>query len=194
MKKISYADLLPNKMYEAQRDTIRQSIMEHKKTRRVQVGKNMMLHFEDYMVMKYQIQELMRAEKLNEEEEILEELAVYNPLIPDGKNLKVTMMLEYPNAEERHDRLQQLVGVEELISIEIDGHEKVYPIANEDLPRSTDEKTSSVHFLRFEFDDDSVVSAKSGADWYIHCEHLAYKHICGPLKREVTQSLLRDFL
>ena len=119
MKKISYADLLPNKMYEAQRDTIRQSIMEHKKTRRVQVGKNMMLHFEDYMVMKYQIQELMRAEKLNAEEEILEELAVYNPLIPDGKNLKVTMMLEYPNAEERQDRLKQLIGVEELISIEM---------------------------------------------------------------------------
>ena len=119
MKKISYADLLPNKMYEAQRDTIRQSIIEHKKTRRVQVGKNMMLHFEDYMVMKYQIQELMRAEKLNEEEEILEELAVYNPLIPDGKNLKVTMMLEYPNAEERHDRLKQLIGVEELSLIHI---------------------------------------------------------------------------
>ena len=194
MKKISYDDLLPNKMYETQRDAIRQSIMEHKKTRRVQVGKNMMLHFEDYMVMKYQIQELMRAEKLNEEQEILEELAVYNPLIPDGKNLKVTMMLEYPNAEERHDRLKQLIGVEELISIEIDGHDKVYPIANEDLPRSTDEKTSSVHFLRFEFDDDSVGSAKNGADWYIHCEHLAYKHTCGPLKREVTRSLLRDFL
>ena len=119
MKKLSYADLLPNKMYEAQRDAIRQSIMEHKKTRRVQVGKNMMLHFEDYMVMKYQIQELMRAEKLNEEEEILEELPVYNPLIPDGKNLKVTMMLEYQNAEERHDRLKQLIGVEELISIEM---------------------------------------------------------------------------
>ena len=86
------------------------------------------------------------------------------------------------------------VAREELISIEIDGHDKVYPIANEDLPRSTDEKTSSVHFLRFEFDDDSVGSAKNGADWYIHCEHLAYKHTCGPLKREVTRSLLRDFL
>ena len=97
MKKISYSDLISNKLYESQRAVIRQSIMEHKKTRRVQIGPNMMLHFEDFMLMRYQVQELMRTEKLTEEKEILEELDAYNPLIPDVRNLKVTMMLEYPN-------------------------------------------------------------------------------------------------
>ena len=101
MKKISFSDLISNELYESQRALIRQSIMEHKKTRRVQIGPNMMLHFEDFMLMRYQVQELMRTEKLTEEKEILEELDAYNPLIPDGKNLKVTMMLEYPNPEER---------------------------------------------------------------------------------------------
>ena len=159
MKKISYSDLISNKLYESQRVVIRQSIMEHKKTRRVQIGPNMMLHFEDFMLMRYQVQELMRTEKLTEEREILEELDAYNPLIPDGRNLKVTMMLEYPNPEERQERLSQLIGIEELVSIEIEGHDRVYPIANEDLPRSSDEKTSAVHFLRFEFSEESISSA-----------------------------------
>ena len=139
MKKISVSDLLTNKIYEEQRTAFRRSIMEHKRTRRVQIGPNMMLHFEDYMIMRYQVQELMRTEKLIEKEDIIEELSAYNPLIPDGTNLKATMMLEYPNPEERQQRLKQLVGVEELISIEIEGHDRVYPIANEDLPRATNE-------------------------------------------------------
>ena len=193
MKKISYSDLISNKLYESQRAVIRQSIMEHKKARRVQIGPNMMLHFEDFMLMRYQVQELMRTEKLTEESEILEELDAYNPLIPDGRNLKVTMMLEYPNPEERQERLSQLIGIEELVSIEIEGHDRVYPIANEDLPRSSDEKTSAVHFLRFEFSEESISSAKSGADWYIRCEHLAYKHTRGPIEQQIRQSLVRDF-
>jgi len=193
MKKISYSDLISNELYESQRAVIRQSIMEHKKTRRVQIGPNMMLHFEDFMLMRYQVQELMRTEKLTEESEILEELDAYNPLIPDGRNLKVTMMLEYPNPEERQERLSQLIGIEELVSIEIEGHDRVYPIANEDLPRSSDEKTSAVHFLRFEFSEESISSAKSGAEWYIRCEHLAYKHTRGPIEQQIRQSLVRDF-
>ena len=193
MKKISYSDLISNKLYESQRAVIRQSIMEHKKTRRVQIGPNMMLHFEDFMLMRYQVQELMRTEKLTEEKEILEELDAYNPLIPDGRNLKVTMMLEYPNPEERQERLSQLIGIEELVSIEIKGHDRVYPIANEDLPRSSDEKTSAVHFLRFEFSEESISSAKNGAEWYIRSEHLAYKHTRGPIEQQTRQSLVRDF-
>ena len=193
MKKISPSDLLTNADYEAQRTVFRQSIMEHKKTRRVQVGPNLMLHFEDYMVMRYQVQELMRTEKLTEKEDIVEELSAYNPLIPDGANLKATMMLEYPNPEERQLRLKQLIGIEELISIEIEGHDRVYPIANEDLPRSSDEKTSAVHFLRFEFSEESIFSAKNGAEWYIRCEHLAYKHTRGPIEQQIRQSLVRDF-
>ena len=194
MKKISYSDLISNKLYESQRAVIRQSIMEHKKTRRVQIGPNMMLHFEDFMLMRYQVQELMRTEKITEEKEILEELDAYNPLIPDGRNLKVTMMLEYPNPEERQERLSQLIGIEELVSIEIKGHDSVYPIANEDLPRSSDEKTSAVHFLRFEFTEESITSAKNGAEWYFRCEHLAYQHTRGPIEPQIRQSLVRDFL
>ena len=149
-------------------------------------------YFEDFMLMRYQVQELMRTEKLTEEKEILEELDAYNPLIPDGKNLKVTMMLEYPNPEERQERLSQLIGIEELVSIEIKGHDRVYPIANEDLARSSDEKTSAMHF-RFEFTEESISSAKNGAEWYIRCEHLSYKHTCGPIEQQIRQSLVRDF-
>lgn len=193
MKKISMSDLLSIEAYEAQRPAIRKAIMDHKKTRRVPLGPNAMLHFEDYMVMRYQVLELIRAERITDEEELQGELEAYNPLIPDGKNLKVTFMLEYPDEQERKERLRQLIGIEELISIQIDGHDPVYPIANEDLPRSTDEKTSSVHFLRFEFTDEMIASARAGASWTIRSEHLNYQHSTGPLSEEVTQSLLRDF-
>jgi hypothetical protein len=160
MKKIALADLLSLEAYEAQRPVIRQAIMDHKKTRRVPLGPNATLHFEDYMVMRYQIMELIRAEKITADEELEGELEAYNPLIPDGKNLKVTFMLEYPDEAERKERLRQLTGIEELISIQIAGFDPVYPIANEDLPRSTEDKTSAVHFLRFEFTDDMIEAAK----------------------------------
>lgn len=193
MKKISISDLMSIEAYEAQRPAIRQAIMEHKKTRRVPLGPNAMLHFEDYMLMRYQILELIRAEKITDEEELKEELEAYNPLIPDGSNLKVTLMLEYPEEQERRQRLQQLIGIEELICIQIGDSDPVYPIANEDLPRSTEDKTSSVHFLRFEFSDDVIAAARGGADWTIRCEHLNYQHSTGSLPKTVTESLLRDF-
>lgn len=193
MKKISTSDLLSSEAYEAQRPAIRQAIMEHKKTRRVPLGPNAMLHFEDYQVMRYQVLELIRAEKITDEKELEGELEAYNPLIPDGKNLKVTLMLEYPNEQERRERLQQLIGIEELVAIRIGDFDAVYPIANEDLKRSTDEKTSSVHFLRFEFSDEMIAAARAGADWFISSEHLNYPHKTGPLPKEVTASLLRDF-
>lgn len=193
MKKITLADLLSVEAYEAQRPAIRQAIMEHKKTRRVPLGPNAMVHFEDYMVMRYQVLETIRAEKIREDDAILEELEAYNPLIPDGKNLKATFMLEYPDAIERKERLSQLIGIEELISIQIEGFDAVYPIANEDLPRSTDEKTASVHFLRFEFSDDMIAAAKAGAKWVLKSEHLNYQYSTDPLDTTITQSLLRDF-
>ena len=118
MKKLTTADLLSIEAYEAQRQAIRQAMMEHKKTRRVALGPNAMLHFEDYMVMRYQVLELIRVEKITGEENLKQELEAYNPLIPDGSNLKVTFMLEYPDAEERSQRLSQLIGIEELISID----------------------------------------------------------------------------
>ena len=193
MKKIALADLLSLEAYEAQRPIIRQAIMDHKKTRRVPLGPNATLHFEDYMVMRYQIMELIRAEKITADEELEGELEAYNPLIPDGKNLKVTFMLEYPNEAERKERLRQLSGIEELISIQIAGFDPVYPIANEDLPRSTEEKTSAVHFLRFEFTDDMIEAAKNGASWSIRSEHLNYQHANDPVALEIAESLLRDF-
>jgi len=193
MKKISLGDLMSIDAYEAQRPVIRKAIMEHKKTRRVPLGPNAMLHFEDYMVMRYQVLELIRAEKIEAEEELLGELEAYNPLIPDGKNLKVTFMLEYPDPKDREEKLKQLIGIEELISIKIGDTDPVYPIANEDLPRSTEEKTSSVHFLRFEFSDEAIAQAKAGAPWMIRSEHLNYQHSTEALSDEIRESLLRDF-
>jgi hypothetical protein len=168
-------------------------MIEHKKTRRLPLGPNAMLHFEDYMVMRYQVLELIRVEKISGEADLLEELAAYNPLIPDGKNLKVTFMLEFPDESERKVRLSQLIGIEELISIQIDGFDPVYPIANEDLARSTDEKTSAVHFLRFEFEDDMIAAAKSGASWVLRSEHQNYQHSSDSLPAEVSNSLAHDF-
>jgi hypothetical protein len=193
MKKLTLSDLLSIEAYTSQRSAIRQAMMEHKKTRRVPLGPNAMLHFEDYMVMRYQVLELIRAEKITGDEELLEELEAYNPLIPDGKNLKVTFMLEFPDEEERHQRLAQLIGIEDLISMQIGEHELVFPIANEDLPRSTDEKTSAVHFLRFEFDDEMIASAKAGAPWTIRSGHLSYEYSHENLEDGFRNSLLRDF-
>lgn len=179
--------------YNAQRAALRQVMMEHKRNRRVPLGPNAMLHFEDYMVMRYQVLELIRAEKITDKADLIHELEAYNPLIPDGRNLKVTFMLEYPDPEERRQRLAQLVGIEELVSIQIAGCDRVYPIANEDLPRSTAEKTSSVHFLRFEFTDAMIATARSGAIWSIRCDHLNYQHAVEKVAPEVVHSLLRDF-
>lgn len=193
MKKISISDLMSIEAYTEQRPAIRQAMMEHKKTRRLPLGPNAMLHFEDYMVMRYQILELIRVEKITDEADLLQELEAYNPLIPDGKNLKATFMLEYPDEAERKQRLAQLIGIEELISIQIEGFDPVYPIANEDLPRSTDEKTSSVHFLRFEFEDDMIAAAKAGAKWTVRSEHQNYQYSNDAIPAEITNSLVRDF-
>jgi hypothetical protein len=193
MKKLSISDLMSIEAYTEQRPAIRQSMMEHKKTRRLPLGPNAMLHFEDYMVMRYQVLELIRVEKISGEADLLGELEAYNPLIPDGKNLKVTFMLEFPDESERKIRLSQLIGIEELISIQIDGFDPVYPIANEDLARSTDEKTSAVHFLRFEFEDDMIAAAKQGATWVLRSEHQNYQHSNDALPAEISNSLVRDF-
>lgn len=192
MKKITTADLLSPEAYEAQRPAIRQAILEHKKTRRVPLGPNATLHFEDYMVMRYQVLESIRAEKITDEAALLEELEAYNPLIPDGKNLKATFMLEFPDEAQRRERLGQLIGIEDIISLQIEDLDPVYPIANEDLPRSNEEKTSAVHFLRFELSDDMIAAAKAGASWRIRSEHLSYQHSTDALPDTISKSLLRD--
>jgi|TARA_B110000483_G_scaffold243089_1_gene331259 hypothetical protein len=193
MKKITIADLLSPEAYEAQRPAIRKAILEHKKTRRVPLGPNATLHFEDYMVMRYQVLESIRAEKISDDKGLAEELDAYNPLIPDGKNLKATFMLEYPKEVERREKLGQLVGIEDFVSLRIEGFDPVFPIANEDLPRSNDEKTSAVHFLRFELSDDMITAAKTGASWSIRSEHVNYQHSTDALPDTISKSLLRDF-
>lgn len=193
MKKIALTDLLSIEEYNAQRPVIRQSMMEHKKTRRLHLGDNVSMHFEDYMVMRYQMLELIRAEKISGEEDLAEELHAYNPLIPDGKNLKVTFMIEYPNETERKEKLAQLVGIEETISIQIEGFDAVHPICNEDLERSTEDKTSAVHFMRFEFSDDMIAAAKAGAKWAVRSEHVNYQAVVDPVPEEIRTSLARDF-
>lgn len=193
MKKIALTDLLSIEEYETQRPVIRKAIMEHKKTRRVKLGPNATLYFEDYMIMRYQVLELMRAENITGIEELDQELQAYNPLIPDGSNLKATLMLEYPRAEERKERLSELIGIEASISIEIEGHPPVHPIANEDLPRSTEDKTSAVHFLRFELDKGMINSANTGSAWIIQSNHPHYQHSHKIEDQDIVQSLLRDF-
>jgi hypothetical protein len=192
MKKIAIDDLQSNEAYAAQRPAFRKAMIEHKNNRRVALGPNATLHFEDYMTMRYQVQELMRAEHIANVDEIREELEAYNPLIPDGQNLKVTFMLEYPDESERRQQLARLIGIEHKIAIQVGEHDPVYPIANEDLERSTEEKTSSVHFLRFEFPRQTIQLARDGAPWTIRCEHENYR--CETtLADNVRTSLIKDF-
>ncbi|MDP6095496.1 MAG: DUF3501 family protein [Gammaproteobacteria bacterium] len=193
MKKLSLTDLSSIETYESQRPTIRQAIMEHKKTRRVPLGPNATLHFEDFRLMHYQVMELIRVEKITAEDDLLGELEAYNPLIPDGTNLKVTFMLEYPDEDERRVQLARLIDIENKILIQIGELDPVYPIANEDLPRSTEEKTSSVHFLRFEFTKEMISAARDGASWSIYCLHPNYQYSNNNLPAQVIASLVNDF-
>ena len=194
MKKLTVADLGTLDQYQKQRPALRQAIIEHKKNRRVALGPNASLYFEDYMTMKYQVQEMMRAEKLRDTDAIEEEIAAYNPLIPDGQNLKATFMIEFSDEEVRRQELRKLIGIEHQIRIQIDACEPVYPIADEDLERSTAQKTSAVHFLRFEFSPDMIAAARKGAAWSIECEHPAYPWKVDPLPENIASSLSRDFL
>ncbi len=186
MKKIAIDDLQSNESYEAQRPAFRKAMMEHKNNRRVQLGPNATLHFEDYMTMRYQVQELMRAEQITGMEEIREELEAYNPLIPDGQNLKVTFMLEYPDETERRQQLGKSNHRKYSIRIHRRAQDPVYPIANEDLVRSTDDKTSSVHFLRFEFPRQTIDAAKDSASWTVTCEHENHSYDIRSLSRSMS--------
>lgn len=167
--------------------------MAHKLNRRVDLGEHLSLYFEDRLVMQYQIQEILRTEKIFEADGILEELEAYNPLIPDGSNLKATMMIQYPDVEERKLALEKLLGVENKVWLQADGHDKVYPIADEDLERETEEKTSAVHFLRFEFTEDMVSSLQTGANLSAGVDHSEMEITVSPLDKNIRDSLVSDF-
>ena len=176
MDKLTKSDLLSLEQYSTKRRDFRSRVMAHKKNRRIALGEHINLYFEDRLTMHYQVQEMLRAEKIFEAHGIDEELDTYNPLIPDGANLKATMMIEYHDIDQRQRALASLVGVESKIWIQVQGFEKVYPISDEDLERSDENKTSAVHFLRFEFDQGSLDAAKAGADIGMGVDHKNYRH------------------
>ena len=163
MKPLSREDLLPLETYARERNDFRHKVMAHKKIRQVQLSEHTRLLFEDRLTIHYQIQEMLRAEKIFEAEGINDELAAYNPLIPDGDNWKATFLVEYPDVEQRKVALAQLVNVEDRVWAQVSGCEKIWAIADEDMERSTAEKTSSVHFLRFQLSPAMVAEVKSGA-------------------------------
>lgn len=190
--KLSRDDLWGLEEYSNRRNDFRAQVMEHKKSRQVAIGPNATLYFEDRMVMQYQVQEMLRIERIFEKEAIQEELDAYNPMIPDGSNWKATFMLEFPDVEERKQILSKLLGIEKKVWVRVGTHDKVYPIANEDLERETDEKTSSVHFLRFELTPEMVTAAKSGTPISMGIEHEHYSHTVNSLPENIRSSLVND--
>ena len=190
--KLSRDDLYSLEQYSEVRPKFRRDVMEHKRHRVLQIGPAVTLHFEDRMTMQYQVQEMLRVEKIFDREGIEDELGAYNPLIPDGSNWKATMMVEFPDADERKVQLSKLIGIERATWVQVEGHDKVYPIANEDLERETDDKTSSVHFLRFELTPEMVAAAKSGAAIAMGVEHENYNHRLDAVAEGTRESLAAD--
>jgi hypothetical protein len=193
MSKLTPANLLSLEEYSKQRVDFRSKVMAHKKNRQVHLGDHATLYFEDSLTMQYQVQEMLRIERIFEEEGINEELAAYNPLIPDGSNLKATFMVEYEDVEERKTALAKLIGIENKVWIQVAGFDKIYPVANEDLERTTEEKTSSVHFLRFEFTPEMINAAKQGADIAMGIEHENYYVEMNPVANNIRDALVADF-
>lgn len=185
-------DLLSLEEYHRQRPEFRSRIMAHKKLRQVAVGPNATLYFEDRLTIQYQVQEMLRIERIFESDGIADELNAYNPLIPDGTNLKATFMLEYPDAAERKTELARLIGVEAKVWMAVAGCARVYAIADEDLERATEEKTSSVHFLRFEFDPEMLGALKGGAALSAGIDHDNYRYSVEPLDADVRAALVAD--
>jgi len=171
MPLIRRESLLPLETYARERHEFRARVIEHKKHRKVQLGDSVTLIFEDELTIRYQIQEMLRVERIFEEQGIQDELETYNPLVPDGRNFKATMMLEYPDPEERQRWLSKLIGIEDKVWIQVRGFGRVGAIADEDLERENEQKTSSVHFLRWELTDDMAQALKSGVGLSMGIDH-----------------------
>jgi len=192
MQKLTRDDLFSLEKYSETRADFRDGVLAHKRDRRLALGTNAALYFEDRMTMQYQVQEMLRIERIFEAEGISEELEAYNPLIPDGSNWKATFMVEFPDVEERQAMLQQLVGVENLVFMQVGEFDKVYAIADEDLERADEKKTSAVHFLRFELSADMVQALKDGTQLSAGIDHDNYRVIISPVADNIRLSLLRD--
>ncbi len=189
--KLTRADLWTLEDYSEKRPQFRTQIIEHKKHRQVHLGAHATLYFEDALTMKYQVQEMLRVEKIFTAAEIEEELEAYNPLIPDGSNWKATFMIEYGDVEERRVALSKMAGIEHTVWVKIADGEKIFAVANEDLDRSTDEKASAVHFMRFELDGPSIAAVKAGAPIQMGIDHdaLPYSVVVSPA---IAKSLAAD--
>jgi hypothetical protein len=191
MNPLSREDLLSLERYAEERAAFRARVQEHKQHRRVDIGPSLSLYFEDRLTIQYQVQEMLRIERIFEADSIQEELDAYNPLIPDGSNLKCTAMLEFGDVEVRRRRLGQLVGMENLVWLRIEDYARVYAIANEDLERSTEEKTSAVHFLRFELTAEMVDALRAGARLSFGTDHAGYPY-SADVPAETRKALLED--
>jgi hypothetical protein len=189
MTALTPENLMSLEQYAAMRSAFRAEVMAHKRDRTVPIGPHATLYFEDRLTMQYQVQEMLRIERIFEREGIEEELAAYNPLIPDGSNWKATFMLEYGDVEERRDALARMVGIESRIWVRVTGFDRVYAIADEDLERATEDKTSSVHFLRFELSPATVAAVKQGAPIAMGIDHEAYTHTVAAVPENVRRSL-----
>jgi len=192
MPRLSRADLWSLEEYAERRATFRSEIIAHKKNRQCGLGNNARLYFEDFLTVRYQIQEMLRIEKVFEGSAINEELDAYNPLIPDGHNWKATFMIEYEEPAEREVQLTLLKGIEDKVWLQVEDCEPVYPIADEDLERENDEKTSSVHFLRWELSPIMISAVHNGAAIYGGVEHPHYHIDSFALPGVVRESLAKD--
>ncbi len=191
-KKLVIQDLYSPEDYSKIRESFRREILAHKSSRSIAIGNHVRLLFEDRMTIQYQIQEMLRVEKIFEEQAIQDELDTYNPLIPDGNNWKVTMLIEYPEPEQRQKALSLLVGIENLVWVKIGDSDKVFAIADEDLDRSTPDKTSSVHFLRFELPSTQAKNLDKSVPITIGIDHNNYQHqtdICKTTKASIIEDL-----
>jgi len=193
MAQISRDSLLTLEAYARQRPEFRARVIAHKKNRTVRLGQHVTLIFEDELTIRYQIQEMLRIEKTFEEAGIQDELDAYNPLIPDGANLKATMMIEYEDALVRRAELAKLKGIEDRVYLQVDGQPRVYAIADEDLERENEEKTSSVHFLRFELAPQAIAAWRSGAAVALGIDHPNYAVRLDEIAPQVQSALARDF-
>lgn len=192
MDKLTPADLMSLERYARERPAFRARVIEHKRNRKLALGPNLTWSFEDRLTMQYQIQEMLRAERIFETEGIREELDAYNPLIPDGSNWKATLLIEFPDVAERQRQLAQLIGLEDRCWVQVRGQDRVYAIADEDLERENAEKTSAVHFLRFELTPVMISTLKSGATLAAGVDHDRYRHSVDPVPEPLRAALVAD--
>lgn len=189
--RITADSLMTLEAYARWRKLHRQEVIAHRKLRSVALGEHITVQFESELTMRYQVQEMLRIEKIFEEEGVASEVEAYAPLVPDGGNWKATMLIEYPDVNERRRELARLIGVQARMFVEVEGHDRVYAIADEDLPRDNEEKTSAVHFLRFEFAPATRAAIKAGAAVKLGCDHTHYPaHVA--IEPETLASLAGD--